>query len=95
MSLFNLANSMNNIVYSKCNTKIKLNFKYVWSIQESEKMLYREFSPYANFITANFITYCDFSKVFKYIANAIFLGQIFHYCDFYNWPRIEKVAVMK
>ena len=41
MSLFNLANSMNNTVYSKYNTstEIKLNFKYVWSIHESEKIL--------------------------------------------------------
>ena len=45
---------------------------------------YRGFSPYANFITANFITaiFQNFPKIFGLCD---FMYYLFCYCDFYNW----------
>ena len=39
------------------------------------------------------ISLCDFSKLFKYLANAIFGPKYF--IDVKYWPNIEKIAVMK
>ena len=70
-----IGNTLAIVVLSRPSMKSPINVILIGNIQKNLKnslcnYIYREFSPYANFITANFIT-AVFQNYYENLANAI------------------------